>query len=47
MKRIEITLQVETEEFVIESIEPISKKNMLLMNLEKERRKNEWETEGK
>ena len=33
MKRIEITLQIEPEEFVIEDIEPVSKKNLLLKNL--------------
>ena len=32
-RKIEITIQVETEGFVIEDIEPVSKKNMLLMNL--------------
>ena len=41
MKKVEITLQIEPEEFVIENIEPISKKNMLLMNLKRERIKNE------
>ena len=40
MKTIDITLQIEAEEFVIENIEPVSKKNMLLMNL-----KNEAENE--
>ena len=40
MKKIEITLQIKPEEFVIENIEPVSKKNMLLMNL-----KNEAENE--
>ena len=33
MNKIKITLQVEPEEFVIEGIEPISPKNMLLKNL--------------
>ena len=33
MKKIEITLHIEPEEFVIEDIEPISPKNMLLKNL--------------
>ena len=36
MKKIEITLQIEPEEFVIEEVKPVSKKNMLLMNLKNE-----------
>ena len=36
MKKIEITLRTEKEKFVIENIEPVSKKNMLLMNLKNE-----------
>ena len=40
MKKIEITIQVEPGEFVIENIEPLSPKNMLLMNL-KNRVKND------
>ena len=46
MKKIKITLQIEPEEFVIEDIEPVSKRNMLLKNL-KNLVKNERETEGK
>ncbi len=38
MKKIEITLQVEMERFVIKEVEPISPKNMLLI---KTGRKNE------
>ena len=30
MKKIEITLQIEKEEFIIENIEPLSQKNILL-----------------
>ena len=41
MKKIEITLQIEPEEFVIEEVKPVSKKNMLLMNLKNMRKKNE------
>ena len=41
MKKIEITRQIEPEEFVIESIEPVSRKNMLLMKLKNKLRKNE------
>ena len=33
MKKIEITLQTEKEKFIIENIEPISPRNMLLKNL--------------
>ena len=40
MKKVEITIQVEREEYVIKEIEPVSKKNMLLMNL-KNRGKND------
>ena len=40
MKKVKITLQIEPEEFVIENIEPISPKNLLLKNLKKESRKN-------
>lgn len=36
MKRIEITLHIESDEFVIQNIEPVSKKNMLLMDLKNE-----------
>ena len=36
MKKIEITTQVESEGFVIEKVESISPKNMLLMDLENE-----------
>lgn len=38
MKKIEITLQIEKEKFVIEKVEPVSPKNMLLI---KTGRKNE------
>ena len=41
MKRIEIMLKIELGEFVIENIEGISPKNMLLKNLENMDRKNE------
>ena len=41
MKKIDITLQVEREGFVIENIESVSPKNMLLMNLKNEVEKNE------
>jgi len=41
MKKIEITLQIEPEEFVIENIEPISPKNMLLKKLKNVKRRNE------
>ena len=33
MKKIEITLHIEPEEFVIEKVESISPRNMLLMKL--------------
>jgi len=46
MKKIDITIQVEREGFVIENIEPVSKKNMLLMNL-KNGVKDELEVRGK
>ena len=42
MKKIEITLRIEPEEFVIEKVEPVSKKNTLLKNL-----KNVVESEKK
>ena len=41
MKKIEITLQIEPEEFIIKEIEPASPRNMLLMNLKIRGRKNE------
>ena len=41
MKKVEITIQVEREEYVIKEIEPVSKKNMLLKNLKKLGMKNE------
>ena len=40
-KNIEITLQIESREFVIEDIEPVSKKNMLLMKLKNKRENGE------
>lgn len=40
MKGIEITLQIKQEEFIIENIEPVSKKNILLKELKTEKRKN-------
>ena len=41
MKKIEITIQVEPEGFVIEKIKPLSQKNMLLKNLKNNERKDE------
>ena len=41
MKKIEITLQTEKEKFVIERVESISPRNMLLMKLKNMRKKNE------
>ena len=41
MKKIEITLHIEPEEFVIEKVESISPRNMLLMKLKNIRKKNE------
>ena len=32
MKKAEITIRIKDEEFIIEDIEPISQKNMLLKN---------------
>ena len=42
MKKIEITLKIEPKEFVIEKIEPVSKKNMLLMNLKNRGKNDKW-----
>ena len=41
MKKIEITLHIEPEEFVIEKVESITQRNMLLMKLKNMRKKNE------
>lgn len=34
IRKIEITLQIETDRFVIKEIEPVSSKNMLLKDFE-------------
>ena len=41
MKKIEITLQTEKEKFIIEKVESLSPRNMLLMNLKNMKKKNE------